>query len=186
MLKKLFKSRQEWRRWLEINHSKKSEIWLVFYKVKTGKESIRYEEAVQEALCFGWIDSMVRRIDDEKHMQKYTPRKARSNWSASNKKRVSELVKAGLMTEYGMRAIDEAKKNGSWNRLDSVDIRLEIPGDLNTALAENKLAKEIFNGLAPSHKKQYLYWITSAKRDETRQKRINETIKLLLKNKRPG
>jgi len=186
MLKKLFKNRQEWRKWLENNHSNEPVIWLVFYKLKTKKESVTYEEAVEEALCFGWIDSTVKRIDDEKHMQKYTPRKIKSNWSASNKARVKKLIKNGLMTEFGLRAIDTAKRNGSWNRLDSVEIRMESPNDFKMALAKDKLAKSKFDSLAPSRKKQFLYWITSAKRDETRKRRINETIKLLLADKPPG
>ena len=186
MLKKLFKNRDEWRAWLEKNHDRESEIWLVFYKVKVNKESIKYQEAVEEALCFGWIDSKVNRIDDERHMQKYTPRKVNSIWSPTNKKRVAKLKKAGLMTEFGLRAVDIAKKNGSWNKLDSVNIRLEIPRALKEALEKNQRAKKNYENLPPSRKKQFLWWIKSAKRDETIKKRIRETIKLLVENKRPG
>lgn len=186
MLQKLFKNRQEWRSWLEKNHDKEAELWLVFYKVKVKKQSIKYEEAVQEALCFGWIDSIVKRIDDEKHMQKYTPRKVNSNWSASNKARVENLIQQGLVTDAGLHAIEIAKENGSWNRLDSVDIRIEIPRDLKDAFAKNRKAKERYDQLAPSRKKQYLWWIESAKREATREKRIKETIRLLVANKSPG
>jgi len=186
MTKKLFKNRNEWRTWLKQNHDKISEIWLVFYKVKTSKKSIKYDEAVEEALCFGWIDSVVRRIDDEKHMQRYTPRKDRSNWSSKNKQRVEKLIKEGLMTEFGLKTIEIAKQNGSWNKLDSVDVRLETPKALADAFAINSQAKEEFENLAPSRKKQFLWWIKSAKRDETRNKRIKETLRLLLENKRPG
>ena len=180
MQKKLFKNRNEWRSWLEKNHDKESEIWLVFYKVKTGKKSIKYEEAVEEALCYGWIDSLVKRIDDEKHMQKYTPRKINSNWSASNKKRVERLIKEGSMTAFGLRKIEIAKQNGSWNKLDSVDIKIEAPEDLKDALAGHPRAGKRYEKLPPSRKKQFLWWITSAKRDETRKKRIKETIRMLL------
>jgi len=186
MLKKLFKNRKELRDWLEKNHSKENEIWLIFYKVKSGKQSIKYDAAVEEALCFGWIDSTVRRIDDEKHMQKYTPRKINSNWSATNKERVKKLIKAGLMTGFGLEAVQIAKKNGSWSRLDSVDIRLEIPEALKEALNSHDRARKIFESLAPSRKKQFLWWIVSARRDETKEKRIKETIRLLVENKRPG
>ena len=148
--------------------------------------SIKYDEAVKEALCFGWIDSVVRRIDDEKHMQRYTPRKERSNWSSKNKQRVERLIKQGLMTEFGLKTIEIAKQNGSWNKLDSVDIRLETPKELAGAFTKNSKAKEAFDNLAPSRKKQFLWWIKSAKRDETRNKRINETLRLLLENKRPS
>lgn len=185
MNKKLFKNRHEWREWLEQNHDEETEIWLVFYKVKVNKVSIKYEEAVKEALCFGWIDSTVKRIDDEKHMQRYTPRKVNSNWSASNKTRVEKLIKEGLMTEFGLRAIEAAKENGTWNILDSVDVRLEIPKTLADAFKKNKRAKKEFEKLAPSRKKQFLWWIVNAKRDETKEKRIKETIRLLVENKRP-
>ena len=185
MNKKLFKKRHEWREWLEQNHDKQTEIWLVFYKVKEKKVSIKYEEAVEEALCFGWIDSIVKRIDDEKHMQKYTPRKVNSNWSASNKTRVEKLIKEGLMTEFDLRVIEVAKENGSWNKLDSVDIRLEIPNALADAFKKNKGAKKAFEKLAPSRKKQFLWWIVNAKRDKTKEKRIKETVKLLVENKKP-
>jgi len=186
MIKKLFNNRQEWRTWLEKNHDKEAEIWLVFYKVKVKKNSIKYEEAVQEALCFGWIDSIVKRIDNEKHMQKYSPRKVNSNWSASNKARVEKLIKEGLMTESGLKAIEIAKQNGSWSRLDSVDIRLETPKALSAAFKKNHTAKKAYEKLAPSRKKQFLWWIESAKRDETKNKRVEETLKLLVENKRPG
>ena len=186
MLKKLFKDRSKWRAWLEKNHAKENEIWLVFYKVKTKKVSIKYDEAVEEALCYGWIDSTVKRIDDEKHMQKYTPRKVNSNWAATNKARVKKLIKEGLMTDSGLDAIEIAKKNGSWNRLDSVDIRIEAPKALQDALDKNAKARKKYDELAPSRKKQFLWWIKSAKRDATKEKRIKETIKLLVENKRPG
>jgi len=186
MLKELFKDRKEWRAWLESNHAKEKEIWLIFYKVKTKKESIKYDEAVEEALCFGWIDSTVRRIDDEKHMQKYTPRRVNSNWSATNKARVENLIKEGVMTEFGLAAIKTAKQNGSWNRLDSVDVRLEVPKALKDALEKNDRARKKYEDLAPSRKKQYLWWIESAKRYETKAKRIKETIRLLIENKMPG
>ena len=186
MLKKLFKDRIEWRTWLENNHAKEKEIWLIFYKVKSKRESIKYDEAVEEALCFGWIDSTVRRIDDEKHMQKYTPRKVKSNWAATNKARVEKLKKAGLMTRSGLEAVKIAKQNGSWNRLDSIDVRVEAPEALKDALKKNERARKIYENLAPSRKKQFLWWIVSAKRDETKNKRIKETIRLLVENKRPG
>ena len=186
MLKKLFKNRNEWRSWLKKNHDKESEIWLIFYKVKINKKSIKYDGAVEEALCYGWIDSIVRRIDDQMHLQKYTPRKDRSNWSNKNKLRVEKLIKDGSMTEYGLRKIEAAKLNGSWNILDSVDIRIETPEDLRNALELNHEAKNKYEKLAPSRKKQFLYWIESARRIETRTKRINSTIQLILENKRPG
>ena len=119
-------------------------------------------------------------------MQRYTPRKINSNWSATNKARVEKLIKKGVMTEFGLEAVKIAKQNGSWNKLDSVDIRLETPKALKDAFAQNQRAKKIFEDLAPSRKKQFLWWIESAKRNETKEKRVRETIRLLIENKRPG
>ena len=186
MQQKPFKNREEWRTWLERNHASEKGIWLVFYKVKAKKESIKYEEAVEEALCFGWIDSVVRRIDDERHMQKYTPRRVRGNWSATNKARVEKLVKEGLMTKFGLEVIKIAKQNGSWERFDSIDIRLGAPKEFRDALERHDSAKRRFENLPPSGKRQFLWWIDSAKRNETKEKRIKETIRLLLENKRLG
>ncbi|WP_297691066.1 YdeI family protein [uncultured Eudoraea sp.] len=180
MLRKHFNTRKEWRMWLEKNHNKESEIWLIFYKVKVKKKSLKYEDAVEEALCFGWIDSTVKRIDDEKHMQRYTPRKAKSNWAASNKKRVKRLIEEGLMTEIGLKAIKIAKQNGSWNKLDNIETQLKIPGELKEAFKTNKKAKELYEKLAPSRKKQIIWWIESAKRDVTKANRVKETISQLL------
>jgi uncharacterized protein YdeI (YjbR/CyaY-like superfamily) len=109
--------RTAWREWLEKNHSGKTGVWIVFFKKKTGKPSLSYEDAVEEALCFGWIDSLVKRVDEESYVQKFTPRKAASTWSASNKKRVQKMIRQGRMTPAGMLAIDEAKGRGSWKTL---------------------------------------------------------------------
>jgi uncharacterized protein YdeI (YjbR/CyaY-like superfamily) len=182
MVKKLFKTRKAWRNWLAKNHDKETEIWLIFYKVKVKKESIKYVDAVEEALCFCWIDSTVKRIDDEKHMQRYTPRKARSNWAASNKARVKRLIENGLMTESGLNSIKIAKQNGSWNKLDNIETRLEIPEELKGVFKANQKAKGLFDKLSKSRKKQIIWWIESAKRHETRVKRVNDTVHSLSKN----
>ncbi|MGB7118013.1 MAG: YdeI/OmpD-associated family protein [Anaerolineales bacterium] len=184
--KHLFNDRDEWRAWLEEQHQTESEVWLIYYKKHTDKQSIRYECAVEEALCFGWIDSKVKRIDEEKYMQRYTPRKELSNWSESNKKRVRKLIANGLMTQAGLEVVEIAKRNGSWNRLDDIDKELVIPGDLEAALAQNPKAEENFSGFAPSHKKQYLWWLKSAKRAETRERRIREIVKRAEENIKPG
>ena len=186
MEKHLFTNREQWRQWLKEHHESESEVWLIYYKKHTGKQSILYKEAVKEALCFGWIDSKVRRIDDEKYMQRYTPRKNDSNWSKSNKKRVKDLIAAGLMTQAGLEKIEIAKLNGSWNRLDEIETDIVVPDDLIAALAENPIAVEIFESFAPSHKKQYLWWLKSAKRAETREKRIREIVSRSAENIKPG
>lgn len=182
----LFRNRNEWRKWLRDNHSTESEIWLVYYKAHIQKEAIRYEEAVEEALCFGWIDSQVRRIDDEKYMQRYTPRRDDSNWSASNKARVKKLIQQGLMTQAGLEKIEIARRNNAWDRLTEIEEEIHIPDDLEAAFSVNPTAKENYNNLAPSHKKQYLWWLKSAKRAATRKKRIREIVARMEANIKPG
>lgn len=179
------KDRKTWRAWLVKYHAKLKEIWLVFYKKHTGKPTVSYEDAVQEALCFGWIDSTVRKLDEERYMQLFTPRKTGSNWSDLNKRRVKTLIEQGLMAEAGLRKIEEAKKNGSWRNLDAVE-KLKVPPDLLKALSANGRAKKNFESLSPSRKKQFLYWIASAKTEVTRKKRINETVRLIEENRMPG
>jgi uncharacterized protein YdeI (YjbR/CyaY-like superfamily) len=186
MEKILFKNREEWRKWLEQHHDSASELWLVYYKVHTKKESVKYGEAVEEALCFGWIDSKVRKIDDEQYMQRYTPRKEGSNWSESNKKRVQKMIRAGRMTPAGMAKIESAKNDGSWDRLDDIDRDITVPEDLKAALALNPAANENFDKFPPSAQKQYLWWLKSAKRAETREKRLREIVERADKNIKPG
>lgn len=177
-----FKDRKSWRSWLSKNHTRQRELWLVFYKKHTGKPTVSYEDAVQEALCFGWIDSTVRKIDEEKYMQLFTPRKTGSNWSGLNKRRVKKLIEQGLMTEAGLWKIEEAKKDGSWSNLDAVE-RLKVPADLFKALSANSAAKKNYAALSRSRKKAFLYWVGSAKTEITRTKRIAETVRHIVKNK---
>ncbi|MFA5809408.1 MAG: YdeI/OmpD-associated family protein [Thermoleophilia bacterium] len=179
----MFTNREEWRAWLENNHDKSDGIWLAYYKKHTGKSSVQYEEAVEEAICFGWIDSQVKAIDDERYVQHYTPRKKSSVWSQSNKDRVHRMIVEGRMTEYGMAAVLEAQKGGNWEALADVD-NLVVPEDLSAALSANEKAEEFFNQVSSSDQKAYLYWIASAKQDETRKKRIKMTVKQLAKNKK--
>ena len=185
MKKRLFKEREAWRAWLAKNHATETELWLVYYKQKSKKSSVGQAEAVEEALCYGWIDSIVKRIDDERYMQKFTPRKEKSNWSPTNKKRVARLKRQGEMTAAGLAKIDAAKKNGSWTRLDKIEA-VEMPPELDKALGRNKRARAKFDQLPPSHKKQYLWWILSAKREETKKRRIREAVKRLVAGRKPG
>lgn len=181
------KTGSEWRKWLHKNHNKVDELWLIFYKVGTGKSSIDYEEAVEEALCYGWIDSLVKKIDAEKYARKFTPRKKNSVWSEINKKRVKKVIKEGRMTKYGLIKIEAAKKNGSWEkRIKGVEISYETPKDFIAALEKNKKAKSNFDRISPSQKKRYYMWINIAKKTETKEKRIKESVELLSKNKELG
>ena len=181
----MFATREEWRGWLEENHARSDGIWLAYYKKDTGKPSVQYEEAVEEAICFGWIDSQVKTIDDERYMQRYTPRKKSSVWSESNKERVVSMIEQGKMTEAGMAVVLEAQRGGNWDELTPVD-NLEVPPDLEAALAANGKAQENFSHLSPSHRKKFLYWIHSAKTGETRKKRVKKTVKQVAMGKKPG
>jgi uncharacterized protein YdeI (YjbR/CyaY-like superfamily) len=177
------KSRAEWRKWLEENQARKEGIWLISYKKDTGKPRFDYDESVEEALCFGWVDSKPAKLDDERSMLWFAPRKAKTNWSKLNKDRVEKLVKAGLMAPAGLAKVEAAKKDGSWNALDGVEA-LEIPPDLAKAFTKNKTAKEYFDAFPRSVKRGILEWILNAKRPETRAKRIEETVTLAEKNVR--
>ena len=177
-------NRQEWRKWLERNYHTSFGIWLIYYKVKSGKPSVQYSEAVKEALCFGWIDSKVKSLDEERYMQVFTPRKPKSVWSKLNKQYIEELTAQGLMTEAGFEKIEKAKQNGSWYKLDAIEA-LIIPVDLNQALAANETANKYFELFSNSSKKNILSWVENAKRPETRLKRIEQTIISATQNKNP-
>lgn len=181
-----FKDRSEWRKWLEKNHGISHEVWLIYYKKHTGKQRIPYDDAVEEALCFGWIDSTVKRIDDEKYCQKYTPRRKRSIWSDLNKNRVKKLTVLGFMREPGKIKIREAKESGMWDREYPSIVRPEHSPELASALEKDPVAKKNFNQLAPSKRKMYIAWIALAKKEETRIKRTKEAIDLLKKGKELG
>lgn len=181
------KGRKEWREWLSKNHDKEEKgIWLVFYKKYTKKPTLEYNDSVEEALCFGWIDSIIKKIDEEKYVRKFTPRNSKSLWSPSNKKRVEKMMKEKKMTEYGLRKINEAKKSGQWDKADRMKIDFNMPPELGKALKENKKARKFFEKLAPGYKKQFIGWIKIAKRKETKEKRLKETIKKLEKGEKLG
>jgi uncharacterized protein YdeI (YjbR/CyaY-like superfamily) len=186
---RLFKTRAAWRSWLARHHSGETGIWLAYYKKGSGKRSVTYEEALQEALCYGWIDSTVGRLDAERYKQRYTPRNIKSVWSASNKARIDKLMAEGRMAPPGLAKVEAAKRNGSWDRLDDVEKMGrggEIPADLHEALERDGRARLIFEKRPPSEKKLWVYWILSAKKPETRARRIAETVKRVLAGRRPG
>ena len=172
-------SRAEWRAWLQKNHTQKESIWLAI--AKRGYPGVSVAEAVEEALCFGWIDGRANKLDEKRFKILLSPRKSKSTWSKINKVRVSSLIKAGLMQPSGMTMIKLAKKNGAWSTLNDID-QVKYPDDLIRALAKNKKAKANFDSFPPSTKKQILFWIQSARAPETRNKRITETITKAAKN----
>ena len=174
-------TRQDWRNWLEENHTQTEGIWLVTYKKNSGMPYLSYDEIVEEAICFGWIDSVPRKLDEQRTMLYLSPRKKGSNWSKINKDRVAKLLDKGLIHASGMAKIEQAKIDGSWNFLDDVEA-LIIPEDLERALSQNPTAKEYFTAFPPSVKRGILEWIKNAKKPATRAKRINKTVELAAQN----
>lgn len=170
-------SRSEWRQWLAGNHARQTSIWLVTYKKSSGKATLSYGDIVEEALCFGWVDSLPRKLDDERTMLLISPRKAKSAWSKINKERVAKLLHAGLVAPPGLAKIEAAKADGSWDTLNEVDA-LAVPDDLAAALAGYAGAAEQFARFPPSVRRGILEWIGAAKREETRAKRVEETARL--------
>jgi uncharacterized protein YdeI (YjbR/CyaY-like superfamily) len=177
-----FKDRASWRSWLEENHAAVDTLWVVFFKKHTGRENLSYDAAVEEALCFGWIDSLVKRLDDDRYARKFTPRKKASKWSASNLTRVRRLIAEGRMTDAGLAVYDP---NVAAHQAPAVGSD-EVPAFLTDALDTNPAAKEFFAGLAPSYRRAYIGWISSAKRKETRDRRLAEAISLLSQGKKLG
>lgn len=168
-------TQSEWREWLQKNHRSKQSVWVVFYNKTSKNPTISWGDAVSEALCFGWIDSKKIAIDKEKSHQFFSKRKAKGTWSKINKEKILQLIESGMMTPAGLEVIETAKQNGSWTILDEVE-ELTIPSDLEAALNTNANAMDFFLGLSKSIKKMLLQWIVLAKRQETRQKRINEIV----------
>lgn len=178
-----FKNTDEWRAWLHDNHHSSTGIYLIFYKVSSANESMRWEEAVQVAICYGWIDSVVKKVDEERRKQLFTPRKTKSVWSKLNKTYIENLLKQNLIHQSGLAKIEIAKQNGSWESLDEVE-NLILPEDLKTAFEANKIAFKNYQTFSPSYRKSYLYWLNQAKRTETRASRIVTIIDLCFLNKK--
>lgn len=168
-------NRQQWREWLQAHHATEKSVWLVYYKKKSNRSTLAWSEAVDEALCFGWIDSLAKPIDEERYMQFFSRRKPTSVWSRINKEKVERLVAEGLMTPAGLDSVDVARKNGSWNLLDDAEA-LVVPVDLEEEFRKKPTAETYFLGLCKSDKRNLLQWLVLAKRPETRQKRIVDII----------
>lgn len=177
-------TRQEWRKWLTENHATKQGVWLIQYKKTTGKPTLSWSEAVDEALCFGWIDSIKKKLSDENTIQFFSRRKPTSTWSKINKEKVNRLIESGLMTRAGFESIETAKRNGSWTILDAVEA-LVIPQDLTVAFELYEGSKSYFDKLSKSTRKAILQWVVLAKRPETRQKRIDEIALSASQNNKP-
>jgi uncharacterized protein YdeI (YjbR/CyaY-like superfamily) len=170
-------TREVWRAWLEQHHATSAEIWLVLGKKGSGVKTVTLEEATEEAICFGWVDSIQKRVDDRTHVLRFTPRKAKSVWSQSNVDRVRRLTEQGKMTPAGLAAVEAGKASGQWEAATQRDVLLARPEELEAALATRPGARDGFARLPDSLKKQFIYWVASAKREETRRRRIDEVIR---------
>jgi uncharacterized protein YdeI (YjbR/CyaY-like superfamily) len=181
-----FKDSRQWREWLEDNHDRQPETWLVHYKEKSARVSVSLGEAVEEAICFGWIDGKLKSIDDESFIVKYTPRKANSVWSRINKDRAQKLIKEGKMTAAGLAKIKEARKRGLWQNAYTNKKKDEIPADLEQALKQDEKALTNFQNFANTYRNMYIGWVLAARTGETRKKRIEEVVRRSALNKKPG
>ena len=178
--------RKGWRSWLSDNHAKVEEVWLVYYKKHTGKPTINYTDSVEEALCFGWIDGLKQSIDSERYAYRFTPRKRGSKWSPLNIRLAKKMIEEGKMSEAGLAAFNQRVSYDE--EILNARSAKEIPltPEIESALKANKKAWDNFNNLTPSYRKQYVGWLRSAKRPETRAKRLKEAITLLAENKKLG
>lgn len=178
------KTVDEWRQWLAEHHESESEVWLIFHKLHTGVSSIDYEDALDEALCFGWVDSLVKRLDDARYARKFTPRRADSRWSAINRKRYAVLKASGRLKPPG---IDRAPTDRGYDPLPPrFEMPSRVPLYIQKELKKHPTALRHFEALAPSHRRRYLGWIESAKHDETKARRLKEAIRLLSSGKTLG
>jgi uncharacterized protein YdeI (YjbR/CyaY-like superfamily) len=178
-------NRDEWRAWLEARHEQQESVLLVTYRKGTSDRYIPTPEIVEEALCYGWIDSTRRKIDDNRSTLLISPRRPRSGWSAINKARVENLIAEGRMTTAGMAKIEQARADGSWTRFDDLDDE-SLPNDLATALATNSVAGKNFDAFPPSYRRMVIGWVRDAKRPETRERRIERVVSAAARNERVG
>lgn len=186
-MKQLFcRNTAEWHKWLLENHLNETSVWLVFYKNQSKPQQLNYNSALDEALCFGWIDSIIKRIDDTKYVRKFSKRRLNSNWSDINKRKIEMLINENRMTAAGYAVVKAAKENGSWNKPARQEIQKEISEVLQNALERNNKAKAFFESLSPSQRTRYIRWIANAKKKETIDKRVKESIDLLARNMHLG
>lgn len=175
--------RSVWRKWLTENHTAEKSVWLRIFRKNSKTPSVSHDEALDEALCFGWIDSSIRKGSDQYHLQLFAKRNPKSNWSRVNKEKIKKLTKEGIMTEAGQSMVDLAKQTGTWTALDEVE-KLTVPPDLGKQLAANPTADSHFTAFPPSVKRGILEWLFNAKTEKTRTKRIEKIVTLAGQNER--
>ena len=185
-LGKEFYDRKEWRLWLERNHTSEKEVWVIIQKKKSQRKGLKYQEAVEEAICFGWIDSKMNRIDEDTFRQRFSPRRRKSIWSRQNKELAMKLIKEGRMERAGYEIIEEGKRSGKWQKAYSSRTAPEVPDDLQKALQLSRKAQSNFKAFSNSTKLIYIHWIQSAKKTETRARRIKQVVERATKNIKPS
>ncbi len=186
MKPRLFRTAADWRAWLEKNGEKEKKIVLAYYKKGTGKKSVTYQEALDEGLCFGWIDSTVNRLDDERYMQVWTKRNPKSIWSAANKARVKRLLAEGRMAEPGLASIRIAKRNGQWTKIEKIERNPEPPAELAALLQKDPAAQAYWQALPESQRKMYAYFVGEAKQAATRERRAKASFAWIRVGRRIG
>jgi uncharacterized protein YdeI (YjbR/CyaY-like superfamily) len=187
ILQEIYLSRRnDWRDWLAENNATCPGVWLVYYKKHTGIDTIAYADAVEEALCFGWIDTTVRRLDNQRYCQKFMPRRKKGGWSGHNRRRAEELIASGAMTAAGMAKIEDARANGAWDKALEDRVDRPVPPELADALANEPKAAVALDRLTPSQRKLFVNWVADAKREETRVRRSARVVENLLAGKKPG
>jgi len=182
-----FSDRQGWRDWLSRNHDRQADgVWLVYYKQHSNKPSIDYDHSVEEALCFGWVDSLIRKLDEDRYARKFTPRKPDSQWSESNRKRVAKLIDQGLMTQAGMSLVEAAKTSGAWDADPRSGVSDNLSPEFARALENSHAARMFFDSLTSAQRRHYVLWVNQAKREATTLKRIKESIRMLERGEKLG
>jgi uncharacterized protein YdeI (YjbR/CyaY-like superfamily) len=181
-----FRTRAAWAKWLDAHHGDEAGIWLKFAKKGTGVTTVSYAEALEVALCYGWIDAMVKRLDDTYYLQRFTPRRTRSKWSKLNREAATRLIEAGLMQPPGLAEVERAKADGRWDAAYDSPSTATVPDDLERALRRNKKAREFFATLSASNRYSILYRIRDAKRPETRARRIAQFVEMLARREKPS
>jgi uncharacterized protein YdeI (YjbR/CyaY-like superfamily) len=179
-----FKNQKAWRDWLDKNHSKENGVWIKFFKKNSGTPTVNYKEALDEALCYGWIDGLVNRFDENSYIQKFTPRRARSNWSKVNTENVKRLTKLGSMKPSGIAAVEAAKKDGRWDAAYESPKNAKVPEDFLKVLSKHKKAEEFFKTLNKSNLYAISYQLQTAKKPETRERRLNKILEMMKKGEK--
>ncbi|MGD0711648.1 MAG: YdeI/OmpD-associated family protein [Bacteroidales bacterium] len=182
----IFETRNKLRSWLKKNHDKVDVAWFAINKKNSKIKCITYAEALEEALCFGWIDGIVKRYNDDYYMQRFTPRKAKSKWSAVNKGKIIKLIEEGKMIDAGYAKIEEAKRNGQWEKTNENRNNQVLPDDLKFALMHSKFAWKNFSAFAPGYQRLYIAWVNSVKKEDARNRRIANVVERSEKNEKPG